>query len=213
MEGGEYLVHHGCAGHLGRFRAAGPGGFGRGAGVVVRSRRGLELGEVLCPSASDRAVLPDPFVGELLRAATADDLAAAHSHRELEQRLFVDGCRLSDDRGLPLAVVDVEVFLDGRQALLHAVRLGACDEGPLLAELGDRHGLVVRLYDLTAEPAVAEDEHGCGSCGSGGCGEGGCGSCGDGGCGSCSAGGAKELETYFASLRAQMEQRHRVALL
>jgi hypothetical protein len=58
-----------------------------------------------------------------------------------------------------------------------------------------------------------EDDHGCGSCGDGGCGEGGCGSCGDGGCGSCSAGGAKELEKYFADLREQMEQSHRVALL
>ena len=37
--------------------------------------------------------------------------------------------------------------------------------------------------------------------------------CGSGGCGSCSAGGSKELETYFAGLREQMEHQHRVALL
>src|SRR5262249_38319296 len=160
-----------------------------------RSRRGLELGEVLCPAAVDRAALPDPFVGELLRAATPDDVATADRHRDLGQLLFTDGCRLTDARDLPLAVVDVEGFFDGRQALLRAVRLGPCDEGPLLAELGDRHGLIVRLYDLTAEPAAGEEEHGCGSCGHDGCGGGGCGSCGDG-CGSCSAGGAKELASY-----------------
>jgi hypothetical protein len=211
----EYLVHHGCAGHLGRFQTACAGGYGRGAAVVVRSRRGLELGEVLCPSSAEGIVLPDPLVGELLRAATDDDLAEAHLNAELGRRLFEDGGRWIDEHGLPLAVVDVEVLLDGRQALVHAVRLGPCDEGPLLAELGERHGLIVRLYDLASEPAPpGEDEHGCGSCGSGGCGSGGCGSCGsNGGCNSCSAGGAKALVSYFAELRAAMEQRHRVALL
>jgi hypothetical protein len=210
---GEYLVYHGCAGHLGRFRTVGPGEFDRDEAVVVRSCRGLELGKLLCPSTPDRLILPDPFVGELLRVATDDDSAAADRYRDLGRRLFEDGSALADTLGLPFAVVDVEVFLDGRQALLHIVRLGPADEGPLLAELGDRHGLIVRLYDLAGEPAPeAEHEHGCSSCGDGGCGEGGCGSCGDG-CGSCSAGGAKELASYLAGLRQEMENRNRVALL
>jgi hypothetical protein len=211
---GEYLVHHGCAGHLGRFRPVGTDvSFGRGAPVVVRSRRGLELGEALCRANADRAWLPDPFVGELLRPATADDLTASGRNRDVGQRLFEDGSGLADARGLPLTLVDVEVLLDGRQALLHAIRLGPCDEGALLEELGGRYGLIVRLYDLAADPVEAEEEeHGCGSCGEGGCGEGGCGSSG-GGCGSCSAGGATELASYFAGLREQMEHRSRVPLL
>src|SRR5437773_819160 len=114
----EYLVHHGCAGHLGRFQAEDGAAFARGTAVVVQSRRG--------PGA----------------------------------------------------------------------------EGPLLAALGERHDLIVRLHDLTTEPAVedeAEDDHGgCESCGNGGCescsSEGG----GHGGCTSCSAGGAQEVASYFA---------------
>jgi hypothetical protein len=208
--GGEYLVHHGCAGHLGRFQAAGIGGLDRGTAVVVRSRRGLEMGKVLCPSAPEGITLPDPVVGDLIRAATADDFAAADRHRDLGRRLFDDGSQWAETHSLPLALVDVEVFLDGRQALLHAVRLQPCDEGPLLADIGDRHGLIVRFYDLNAESAAESDEQACGSC-NGGCGEGG--GCSEGGCGSCSAGGAKELANYFAELRTQMNQRHRVALL
>ncbi len=212
--GGEFLVYHGCGGHLGRFHSAGPGGFARGAAVVVRSRRGLELGEVLCPSRPDRLTLPDPVIGELLRPATAPDLEAADRHHTLGRQVFDDAVGAVEARALPLAPVDVEIFLDGRAALLHAVKMGQCDEGPLLADLGDRHGLIVRLYDLHAEPAVeVEEEDGCGSCGSGGCGEGGGGGCSTGGCGSCSASGAKELTNYFAGLREQMEQVHRVALL
>jgi hypothetical protein len=216
MSAREYLVHHGCAGHLGRFRTAADGALDRGAAVVVRTLRGLELGEVLCPADSDRLALPDPFVGELLRAATPADLDAADRARQLGQRLFDEGSRLTEALALPLAPVDVEVLLDGRQALLHAIRLGPCDEGPLLATLGERHDLVMRFYDLTQEPAAVDghEDHGCGSCGSGGCGADGCGSCGTGGgCGSCSAGGAKELAAYFAGLREQMENRQRVPLL
>ena len=209
MTATEYLVHHGSAGHLGRFRAGDVAGLGRGAAVVVHTRRGLELGEVLCPSSPERAALPDPFVGELVRPATSDDVTAADRCRRLGDDLFAEGSRLAHSLNLSLALVDVEVFLDGRQALLHAVRLGPCDEAPLLAALGEHHDLVVRLYDLTADTA-AEEEHGCGSCGSGGCGS--CGS-GGGGCGSCSAGAAKELASYFAELRAKMEQRQRVSLL
>ncbi|HEY2910954.1 MAG TPA: hypothetical protein VGI99_11950 [Gemmataceae bacterium] len=209
----EYLVHHGCAGHLGRFRATDLNRFGRGISVVVKSRRGLELGEVLCPSGTGGAVVPDPVVGDLIRAATDDDFVAANRQRELGQRVFADGSHFADVHGLPLTLVDVEVLLDGRQALVHAIRFGPCDEGPLLADIGERNGLIVRLHDLAGElpPEVEADEHGCGSCGEGGgCGEGGCSS---GGCGSCSSGGAKELSTYFAALREQMDQRPRIALL
>ena len=169
------------------------------------------MGEVLCPSRQDRPTLPDPIVGDLLRPATADDFDAADRNRVLGRRVYDDGSQWAEQRKLPLALVDVEVLLDRRAAVLHAVRFGQFDEAPLLSNLGDRHDLIVRLYDLHAEPAVdVEDEHGCGSCGSGGCGEEGCGS---GGCGSCSAGGAKELTNYFAALREQMEQGHRLALL
>src|SRR4051812_13505926 len=127
---GEYLVHHGCAGHLGRFSSAGSQVFGRGEAVVVRSRRGLELGEVLCPCSPDGALLPDPFVGELLRAATTTDIADAEERRDFGRRLFDKAVRRADDLGLPLAVIDVEVLLDGQQALLHAVRFGPCEEAP-----------------------------------------------------------------------------------
>src|SRR5947209_20231467 len=117
MTPAEFLVHYGAGGHLGRFRAAVPASFGRGDAVVVRGRRGLELGEVLC-AAEGKAALPDPYVGELLRRATTDDLSSANRLRELGQRLCTDAERLAAEFGLPLAVVDLEVLLDGRQAIL-----------------------------------------------------------------------------------------------
>jgi hypothetical protein len=207
----EYLVQHGCAGHLGRFRSGGEHSFRRGDAVVVRSRRGLELGDVLSLSSPDGAVLPDPFVGELLRAATADDVAEAEQKHRLSRLLFEDATRQVETAGLPLAVIDVEILLDGRQALLHTVPFGPCDEASFLSALGDRLNVVVRLYDVASETVPKCEDGGCGSCGEGGCNTNGCGDCGNG-CGSC-GGGAAELAAYFSDLREQMEMRHRVALL
>ena len=210
----EYLVHHGAAGHVGRFRWANGDECARGDAVVVRSQRGLELGRVLAAADSDRLAFPDGFVGELMRRASQEDMTLAERGRATGLELCAAGERLAAASGLPLAVLDAEVLLDGRQAVLHVLKLAACDEGPWLADLGERHGVIVRLHDLGREAAAKDDEQGCSSCGAEGCGGGGCGSCGsDGGCSSCSSGAANELAQYFARLRAQMEERQRVPLL
>jgi hypothetical protein len=202
----EYLVHHGIAGHLGRFRADGEWDLPRGSTVVVRGRRGLELGHVMLAADGDRPLVPDEFVGELVRPANADDLATHDRHRLLGQRLIETAAERAAQLSAPVSFVDVEVALDGESAVLHALRLAPGDVGPLLVEIGDELSLIVRLCELNKP--IEEDEHGCGSCGTGACG-----SCGSGGCSSCSAGAGSELAAYFAGLRAQMENHHRLALL
>jgi hypothetical protein len=211
----EYLVHHGTAGHVGRFRSVN-GDCARGDAVVVRSQRGLELGRVLAKAEPDRTPFPDGFVGELLRHASSDDFTLAERGRTTGLELCAAGERLAAASGLPLAVLDAEVLLDGRQAVLHVLKLAACDEGPWLADLGERQGMIVRLHDLGREAPAADDHVDAPtSCGADGCGGGDCGSCGSegGGCSSCSSGAANELASYFAGLRVQMEERQRVPLL
>jgi len=211
----EYLVHHGAAGHVGRFRWANGDECARGDAVVVRSQRGLELGRVLAAADSDRLAFPDGFVGELMRRASQEDMTLAERGRATGLELCAAGERLAAACGLPLAVLDAEVLLDGRQAVLHVLKLAACDEGPWLADLGERHGVIVRVHDLGREAPAQDDEHSGSSCGAEGCGGGGCGSCGahGGGCSSCSSGAAGDLAEYFAGLRAQMDERQRVPLL
>lgn len=202
----EYVIQHGVSGQLGRFRFAGSSPIARGDSVVIRSRRGLETGHVLCPA--DRNPLDaDGFVGEILRTATAEDAAVEHKNWEFGQSVYRSAKRIVNDRALPISLIDVEVAFDRQSALLQAIRLNDCDLNPLLTEVGREHDLIVRLYELNA-PAV-EDAHGCGTCGSGG----GCGSCSAGGCSSCSSGAAAELQEYFAGLRAKIEHGNRLALL
>jgi hypothetical protein len=196
-----YLVNHGTAAFVSRCTAPPGGVFARGDRVVLRGRRGVEAGVVLCEVPGDA-----PADGELLRGLTEDDESALSRVEGIGRRLFDDAARLAGELGLPIAVLDVEVLLDGGQAVLHAVHWAECDASPLFERLSENHGLRVTLLDLTHRPAP---EHG--GCGKPGCGNGGCDSCGSGGCssGGCSSGKVKsadEMTAYFAGLRRQMEQ-------
>lgn len=203
------LVRYGRPGYVGSFRAG--DGVERGARVVVRGPRGLELGTVLC--AADRAAGIDDE-GELLRAATAADDAAADRAAALARDLLAAADDLA--AGLPVAFPDAEVALDGAAAVLHALPWAGCDLDPVLVALSDRFGLPVRLLDLSRAPANPDPPEPSTSCGKPDCGSGG--ECGTGGgcsTGSCSRGAVKsagELTAYFADLRGKMEAAARVPL-
>jgi cell fate regulator YaaT (PSP1 superfamily) len=207
-----YLVGYGRTGGFALFRAAAPLACRRGDAVVVRTRRGLELGQVLCPAGDRHArLLPVPCEGELLRLATADDRRLSAFQRRREQPLFEDCQRLVAAWGLPTAVLDVEALLDGERALVQYLAWEEADLGRLAGALAERHGVEVAFEDLTPP---AEGEHG-------GCGKPDCGG-GSGGCDSCSSGGGcatgcgagkADLRDYFAHLRTRMEENQRVPLL
>jgi cell fate regulator YaaT (PSP1 superfamily) len=190
----DYLVTYGCAGDFSRFRAASDAVFRRGDRVVVRTFQGLDLGEVLCPFTPGHAqFLSGTAPGELLRAATPEDEEAARLGRERAQQIFADACRLGRELALPLEILDVEVALDGRHAVVHHLRREAFDDHPLLRALSRTHDLVISMDNLAlAEAAAGQDEGGCGrpDCGREG-GGGGCSSCGTGG--GCATGCGKAM--------------------
>jgi hypothetical protein len=205
----EYLLSYGVAGDFGRFRPLRPLALGRGDRAVVRSHRGLELAEVLCPARPGHArFLPNTTVGTLLRPATPEDEAAALTMRERGQRLFEDGRLLAAELGLPLAVLDAEVLLDGEHGVVHHLSWGAFDERDMVSALSRRHDLRLALHGLhTAGAAEEADEHGCGREGCGRTAGGGCDTCGSGGCGTCGGGTPADLQAYFLELRRQMHER------
>jgi cell fate regulator YaaT (PSP1 superfamily) len=204
----EYVVSYGTSGGFDRFRAEAPLPCRRGDRVVVESRRGLELGVVLCEATAEHARLL-PGGGRLLRRAADDDERAGERLRERARRLCEECGRLAAGLGLPLAVVDVELLLDGRQAVVQHLAPADCDAGALVEVLARGHGLVARLENL-ALPAAPAEEEGAGGCGKPGCGRtaggGGCSTCGSGGgCSSCGS-GKVDMRAYFAHLRERMEQ-------
>jgi cell fate regulator YaaT (PSP1 superfamily) len=208
MDHQEYILGYGLAGDFGRFRSAAPIGLSRGERAVIRTDRGLEIGQVLRPARPRHAVfLPNTTVGQLLRPMKSEDEARAEEMGARAGEMLAHGGGLIEALRLPLALLDAEMLLDGEHALLHYLHWGECDIRELVSRLSRRFDVHVALIDRTA-PATEED-HGCGSCGSGG----GCGSCGSGGgCGSCGSAPPEEVQAYFAGLREKMEQR-RVPLL
>ncbi|QDU23963.1 hypothetical protein [Urbifossiella limnaea] len=205
------LVQYGRPGYVGRFRASVEAV--RGACVVLRGPRGLELGTVLCAAVAGVSGIDDE--GELLRAATAADEAAADRSAALARDLLAAADELA--AGLPVAFPDAEVALDGTAAVLHALPWAGCDLDAVLVALSERFGLPVRLLDLSRTPANPDPPEPATSCGKPDCGSG-AGGCGTGGgcsTGSCSRGAVKsatELTAYFADLRGQMEAAARVPL-
>jgi hypothetical protein len=181
VDGAEFLLSYGNVGDFGRFRAALPMACRRGDRLVVRSPRGQEIGAVMRPTNEGHSrFLADQFVGEILRPATAGDLELAARMRQRSRLVFDDSRGIIGRLGFPLEVIDAEVLLDGRKAVVHYLGLGACDPRPLIDQLAARFHLLVTMHDL-ALPASEESGCGSGACGS----SGGCGSCAGGHCSSC----------------------------
>lgn len=211
MASNEYLVSYGTSGEFARFRPASSDGFQRGDRVVVQTHQGLELGVVLCPAQADHA----PFLsrtaqGELLRTVTEEDARQAEKARLLGQRLFNDAGRLASELELPLVILDVEVLLEGQQAIVHHLRQSDCDYRPLVSALSKKNDIHIVMSNL----ALPKEESV--GCGEPNCGQltGGCQSCGSGGCDTCGKGVKKEdVAAHLLALRQLMEKRNRTSLL
>lgn len=207
----EYLASYGAAGDFGRFRPVKPLRLRRGDRCVLRTARGVETGEILCPATARHAhFLPNTSVGALLRPLDETDETILVTRAATAEELLRAGRALIGELNLPLELLDAEVLLDGDHAVLHHVRRGTPDVRPLVSQLSRRFEMHIGLVDLTRQEHEEHEDHGCGSCGS----EGGCGSCGSGGgCGSCGSTKTAPDQAHFAALRDQMEHHHRVPLL
>jgi cell fate regulator YaaT (PSP1 superfamily) len=213
----EYLVGYGRAGDFGRFRPAMPAEYQRGDRVVVRSHQGLEMGEVMCPAISGHTpFLGRTAVGELLRRVTPDDEQAFARLQRFGQDVFERGGQLLDELKLPLEILDVEVLLDERQAVVYYLRWQDCDYRPLVSTLARIFDLGIIMHDLALPGEQAEPEAaGCGKpdCGQG---HGGCATCATGGgcsIGGCGKGARKEdVAAYLAGLHAHTAPAARMSL-
>jgi hypothetical protein len=197
----EYLVSYGKNGEFGRFAADEPIACRRGDQLVIETNRGLELGKVIRSADLEHArLLGDGPPGRIIRQPNTADLENRDRLKVRGQQLFRDARTHAARLGLPLEIVDAEILLDGRQAVVHVLRWSHVPADELAETLSRTHELHTAFHDLALpatqdEPAEPAEDHGCGSggCGSGGCGSGGCSS---GGCGSCSSGGGTSTHQH-----------------
>jgi len=214
--GRAYLIRYGLARSVARFEAEPElGPFDRGRALVVRTHRGVELGEVLAeaPAAFAASARSAP----ILREATPDDLERAR-RAEVDRPAHFAACREVFEGGTwPLELIDAEPLLDEGRTVLHYLGPHRLDASGLIAAFRARCGLDVVLEPAgrdVEEPAPAPapagpeaeaKDHGCESCGpSGG---GGCGSvgCGSGGCSTDSGGCA--VKAIVASRKGAVDRK------
>jgi cell fate regulator YaaT (PSP1 superfamily) len=176
-----YVVRYGQMRYLGEFTGLADQEHLRGQRVVVRSDRGTEIGEVLCP-ATDRTALflENPVRGEILRVASSEDLSAESRLLEIREAGFESCHRFIANRRLQMDLVDVEVVfgrerivfyylaekrVDFRELVKDLARalqtriemrqIGVRDEAKLLADYGDCGKPVCCNTHLTRMPPVS----------------------------------------------------------
>jgi hypothetical protein len=174
-----HLIRVGALGHVGRFRSADGLRYARGQRVVVRTARGLEVGEVL----ADEPQSAGDADGPLLRRMTDSDEMLAERLSRNRDAAYEACVRVLAERGSDAVLLDVEHLFDGRG--LYFYFLGEVDAATeaISTELA-------AAYDAEARFGQFADtlEQGCGP----GCGtaeaKNGCGTAG--GCATCAVASA-----------------------
>jgi cell fate regulator YaaT (PSP1 superfamily) len=171
---GQHWVRVGVLGSVGRFAAASSHRYARGARVICRTGRGLEVGEVLAPI--DEST-PQPAEGTLLRRVTVeDDLLLTRLERNREEAYNACQERLAE-RGIPAVLVDVEHLFDGQSLLFYFLGETTPELDELTAELAEVYEARVQFRKFT-DTLTAGCGPGCGTdAAENGCASGGCSTC------------------------------------
>ena len=176
-----FVVRYGQMRQIGEYEGVEGRSHLRGERVVVRSDRGTELGEILCP-ATDRTAsfLENPFQGKILREATPEDLAAEALLGERASRGLAACREFAGKRRLQMDLVNVEAILGGERMVFYYVsekrvdfrelvkdlaralqtriemrQIGVRDEAKLLADYGDCGKPVCCNTHLSRMPPVS----------------------------------------------------------
>ena len=166
---------------LGVMTARHDASFRRSMEVVVRSDRGLEIGQVLCEATDDAlSHLDKPAVGSIVRLVSDDD-AAGVDRIDAARSKKLDACqRHTDALGLDMKLIEVEQLFGGERTVVYYIseervdfrelvkllskdfssrvemrQIGVRDEAKLLADYGDCGKPVCCNTHLSAMPPVS----------------------------------------------------------
>jgi cell fate regulator YaaT (PSP1 superfamily) len=158
--GRQHLVRVGALGHVGRFTAVDAVRYPRHARVVVRTGRGLELGEVLDPpAASTEEPRSD---GSILRGLTVEDqLLEARLEKNRQSAYEACAARLVE-LNLPATLMDVEHLFDGQTLLFYFLGEMTAELETLTAELAELYEAQVQFRRFT-ETVTEGCGQGCGT--------------------------------------------------
>ncbi len=138
-----HLVRVGAMGQVGRFRAVDAVLYPRHSRVIVRTRRGLEIGEVLAATRNgdDGRTFPD---GEILRGMTVEDELLQARLEKHRQDAYQACAALLKEQRVSAALVDVEHLFDGQGLFFYFL-------GDVPAELEAYTGQLADTYEAKVQ--------------------------------------------------------------
>lgn len=155
-------------GHVGRFVPAEPVQLPRGASVICRTARGLEVGEVL--SLADRRSPNAAAYGQLLRRVTPEDQLLLERLERYREEAY-DACtHLLRQRSVPATLVDVEHLFDGQSVFFYFLGETNPELNALTDELAATYEKKVQ-FDRFAETLAEGCGPDCGTAAASGCGD------------------------------------------
>jgi cell fate regulator YaaT (PSP1 superfamily) len=160
------IVRHGVMRQLGEFTSSPPEiSYPRGQEVVIRTERGLEIGEVLC-EATPQAVgyLSEPTGGQIVRSLSTDDLAELDRVREKEETEFLRCGEFIRERHLQMDLIDVEHLFGGERIVFYFLAEKRVDFRELVKDLAReyRTRIEMRQVGVRDEAKLLADYGDCG---------------------------------------------------
>lgn len=169
----QHLVRVGALGAVGRFTSVDAVCYPRASRVVVRTGRGLEVGEVLTGPEGGRFAESAGGThresdGSILRGITVeDDLLLARLERNRAEAYEACASRLKE-LGLPVALMDVEQLFDARTLVFYFLGEMSSEVEAVTAELAELYEARVQIQKFA--DAVNEGcGPGCGTDAAAGC--------------------------------------------
>lgn len=176
-----YIVRYGSMRNLAVATARENNGLCRGAQVIVRTPRGLEVADLLCEATDDAvARLPDSTPVQILRTMTSQDSLEWDHIRSKERQEFEICKKHVQELNLAMELVDIEHIFGGERIVVYYLaeqrvdfrelvkrlaaelqtriemrQIGVRDEAKLLADYGDCGKPVCCNTHLTAMPPVS----------------------------------------------------------
>ena len=145
-----YIVRHGLTRIVAEFTGRGSEVYQRGLDVILRTSRGTEWGEVLCPaSAKTRRFLnaPEP-AGRILRAAGRGDLEAREQLREGEREAFTSGVELVRENKLVMQLVDAEWLFGSERLVFYYLSETRVDFRELVKQMAKRFKTRIEMRQI-----------------------------------------------------------------
>jgi cell fate regulator YaaT (PSP1 superfamily) len=155
-----HLVRVGALGNVGRFASLDSAIYPRQARVVVRTQRGLEIGEILSRGEDVHRSKTD---GVILRGMTAED-ELLDKRLKKHQRQALEACsRRLAELGVEGTLMDAELLFDGRSLFFYFLGMSNADLAEsVLEELGEVYEAKAQIRQF-AETLVAGCGPGCGT--------------------------------------------------